>query len=299
MKLTRLIKTYAMKQLFPDDDDSLNWQMLKRSDTPLSVPPFNDPPLSWARTKRQALVESLLGEERPRPMSMWLTILVILLHVLAAQRLLKPAEPPEKLTPAQPMMMEIIQTAAAAPQQSEIITKPEAAPKPPPPKKVPVKPLKKPKPVVKKAAEVVPKKTVAKPIKVDKPLESKPDDSVVETPPAPPAPVKAVAPKTATAPKKAEVFTEANFQANYGFNPKPRYPNIARREHWEGRVTLRIQVSADGSVDGVSVRRSSGHEELDDAAVEAVRKWRFIPAKRGSTPVSSSVLVPIDFNLKN
>lgn len=255
--------------------------------------------MSTAMTRRQALVDGLLGEERPRPMSMWLTILVILLHVWVAQRLLKPAEPVEKLIPAQPMMMEIIQTVAAAPQQSATITKPEASPKPLPPKKSPVKPLKKPKPVVKKTAEVVPKKSVIKPIKVAKPVDSTPEDSVVEAPSAPPAPVKTIAPKIATAPKKAEVFTEANFQANYGFNPKPHYPSIARREHWEGRVTLRIQVSADGSVNGVSVQRSSGHEELDDSAVEAVRKWRFIPAKRGSTPVSSSVLVPIDFNLNN
>lgn len=288
MKRIRQIKIYSMKQLLPNDDDSLNGRVFRHSNAQLS----------WIRTKRQALVEGLLAEERPRPMSMWLTILVILLHVLVVQRLLKPAEPPEQLIAPQPMMMEIIQTSAAAPQQSETITKPEAAPKPPP-KKTPLKPLKRPKPMVKKATEIVPKKTVAKPIKVAKPVESKSEESVVETPSAPPASVKVVAPKTATAPKKAEVFTEATVGANYGFNPKPRYPNIARREHWEGKVTLRIQVSADGSVDGVSVQRSSGHEELDDAALAAVKKWRFMPAKRGSTSVSSSVLVPIDFNLNN
>lgn len=299
MKRIKRIKTYSMKRLFPDDEGALNGRVFKRSDARLSVPPCNNPQLSWIRTKRQTLVDGLLAEERPRPMSMWLTVLVILLHVLVAQRLLKPAEPPEKLTPPQPMMMEIIQTSATAPQQSETITKPEAAPKPPPPKKTPSKPLKKPKPVVKKATEIVPNNLKVTRKTVAKPVESKQEESVVETTPTPPAPVKAVAPKTATAPKKAEVFTEATVGANYGFNPKPRYPSIARREHWEGRVTLRIQVSADGSVDGVSVQRSSGHEELDDAALAAVKKWRFMPAKRGSTSVSSSVLVPIDFNLNN
>jgi periplasmic protein TonB len=47
------------------------------------------------------------------------------------------------------------------------------------------------------------------------------------------------------------------------------------------------------------VEKSSGHEMLDDCAVEAVRKWKFIPARRGETAVASSVLVPISFSLND
>ncbi len=147
-------------------------------------------------------------------------------------------------------------------------------------------------------AVVTPKKAVAKPIKAPAPVEAEPEEVESESPPAP-VPVKAAVPKVGTAPKKAEVFTEANFEANYGYNPKPVYPSIARREHWVGRVTLRVQVSANGTSDSVRVQHSSGHEELDESAVEAVQKWRFIPAKRGDTPISSSVLVPIIFTLNN
>jgi protein TonB len=94
-------------------------------------------------------------------------------------------------------------------------------------------------------------------------------------------------------------FTEANFRANYAHNPKPDYPAVARSRGWQGKVLLRVKVSAEGLSDDVSVEQSSGHDILDESAVEAVKKWRFIPAKRGDTPVSSSVIVPIDFKLRN
>lgn len=268
--------------------------MLKRfktlSLTFLTHPDNAQPSLSGLSL--QALYAGLFGEERPRPMLMWLALLVTLLHVLVAQKLRQPTPP---LIQAKPLMMEVALISAAAPKQAETVTQPVAQPKPEPPKKKPLKPLKKkPKPLVHKPVDI-PKKPALKPIKAPAPVqEAEPEEAPVQSPPAP---VKAAPPKVATAPNKAEVFTEANFQANYGYNPKPVYPSIARRERWEGKVTLRVRVSAEGYSDDVSVQRSSGHEELDDAAVAAVKKWRFIPAKRGSTPVSSSVLVPIIFNL--
>ncbi|MEQ1635731.1 MAG: energy transducer TonB [Methylococcales bacterium] len=285
-----------MNHLFSDNDRVIHWPMLKRFQTLVLFRPRNPHSQLSPRIGQsiKALWSSLMGEERPRPMTLLLTLLVLAVHLWVVQKLLTPLEP---LTLAKPLMMEVSLMAAAAPQQSETVTKPVKEPKPEPLKPKPPKPIKqKLKPVVRKAVEV-PKKAVIKTVKMPAPTE--PQETVSEAPPAPPAPVKAAAPKVATAPNKAEVFTEANFRANYGYNPKPVYPSIARREHWEGKVTLRVQVGADGSSDTVGVHHSSGHEELDDAAVEAVKKWRFIPAKRGETPVSSSVLVPIIFNLHN
>jgi protein TonB len=94
-------------------------------------------------------------------------------------------------------------------------------------------------------------------------------------------------------------LTEANFNANYGSNPKPKYPGIATRRGWEGTVYLLVEVSVEGLSEKVTVQRSSGYESLDESAIEAVEKWKFIPAKRGDTPVSSSVVVPINFILNN
>lgn len=80
-------------------------------------------------------------------------------------------------------------------------------------------------------------------------------------------------------------------------NPPPRYPYLARRRGQEGRVLLRVRVSSAGNAAAVSIRRSSGYRLLDDAAVEAVREWRFVPASRGGSPVAGAVDVPVSFKL--
>lgn len=63
-------------------------------------------------------------------------------------------------------------------------------------------------------------------------------------------------------------------------------------------MVLRVQVHADGTAGEIHVERSSGHGLLDEAAVEQVGEWHFLPARRGDQPVASSVLVPIEFKLK-
>ena len=84
----------------------------------------------------------------------------------------------------------------------------------------------------------------------------------------------------------------------YGSNPKPPYPLAARRLGIEGVVMLDVLVRPDGSPAEVRVHSSSGSPLLDDSAVETVRShWRFIPARRGSTPVESRVSFPIRFKL--
>lgn len=94
-------------------------------------------------------------------------------------------------------------------------------------------------------------------------------------------------------------FEGPKLNADYLHNPRPDYPHQAKRMGWEGRVVLRVEVLSNGSVGAVSVAKSSGHELLDEAALEAVRHWKFVPAKRDGTAVSSSVNVPLNFNLKN
>jgi len=80
-------------------------------------------------------------------------------------------------------------------------------------------------------------------------------------------------------------------------NAPPRYPFLARRRGHEGRVVLRVQVSAAGDATAVTIRRSSGYRLLDKAAVEAVETWRFFPSKRAGIPIAGSVDVPVSFKL--
>ena len=60
---------------------------------------------------------------------------------------------------------------------------------------------------------------------------------------------------------------------------------------------LLVQVSAAGDALAVRLRDSSGHRLLDQAALEAVKAWRFIPASRLGRPVAGSVAVPVSFKL--
>jgi TonB family protein len=86
-------------------------------------------------------------------------------------------------------------------------------------------------------------------------------------------------------------------QASYGYAPKPEYPHSARSAGKEGRVLLRVLVDAQGKTKTVEVNLGSGSDALDRAAVDAIRRWRFSPARHGDQPVESWVRIPIDFRL--
>jgi protein TonB len=87
---------------------------------------------------------------------------------------------------------------------------------------------------------------------------------------------------------------------DYGVNPKPPYPLVARRLGAQGVVVLRVQVREDGSVATVELARSSGFSLLDESASRTVRdSWRFLPARVDGAPVASWVEVPIRFVLED
>ena len=108
-------------------------------------------------------------------------------------------------------------------------------------------------------------------------------------------PAAAPAAEPAAAPPPALVG--ARFDADYLHNPKPVYPAASRRLGEEGRVLLRVRVSAQGLPLSVDVRQSSGSPRLDEAARAAVERWRFVPAKQGTEAVESTVVVPLQFTL--
>jgi protein TonB len=83
-----------------------------------------------------------------------------------------------------------------------------------------------------------------------------------------------------------------------GYQVYPRYPASARQLGIQGTAHLRVQVLADGHVGEIVVERSAGHPDLDRAAADAVRQWRFEPARRGAEAVATWVLLPVQFQLK-
>lgn len=91
------------------------------------------------------------------------------------------------------------------------------------------------------------------------------------------------------------VFTPAGI----GTRQDPTYPWEARRNRWQGTVLLAVTVSPSGRPIAIDIARSSGYGVLDEAAVEAVRQWRFVPARRNGVAVEDRVAVPITFRLRD
>lgn len=111
----------------------------------------------------------------------------------------------------------------------------------------------------------------------------------------PPEPEKPELPRR---PEPERPRLERFVQARYRRNPTPPYPDEARRMKQEGVVLVRVSVSESGAVENAELAKSSGVEALDAAAVKAVRRWEFEPARRGKTSVASTVTVPVRFRLE-
>lgn len=122
---------------------------------------------------------------------------------------------------------------------------------------------------------------------------------------APPAPLQNEAQPVshsdvpvAPAPPPAAVTPPA-FNAAYLRNPPPAYPVAARRNGDEGTVLLRVLVGRDGAPLKVELDRTSQSRALDAAALDAVRNWRFVPARRGAEAIEDWVRVPLVFRLES
>jgi len=95
-------------------------------------------------------------------------------------------------------------------------------------------------------------------------------------------------------------FGRSNASApRYLDNPKPVYPLEARQKGYHGKVLLKVEVLSNGRVGEVKVERSSGYEILDQSALATVKKWRFLPAKRGKIAILSWVNILITFQLRD
>ncbi len=131
-----------------------------------------------------------------------------------------------------------------------------------------------------------------------------------DMPDAKPAPVQEEAPKlvetappppASTEPPPAGPGSAAPATGNSqpmpvaGQSPPPTYPAAALRRGESGSVVVRVDVDATGYANNITVIQRSGSRELDRAATDAVRRWRFSPAMSNGQPVPGSIEVPFDF----
>ena len=76
------------------------------------------------------------------------------------------------------------------------------------------------------------------------------------------------------------------------------YPETAIRLNEEGVTTLAFTVTADGSVDNVQVANSSGHQDLDEAAMSCAKHWKYKPAVQNGAPVAVPWKTNVQWTLK-
>ena len=136
--------------------------------------------------------------------------------------------------------------------------------------------------------------------------EPEPVLTILTEPAVAPAPVRAQpaakpavskVQRAAAAPAKAApALVEARPSARG--NRPPYYPEMARRNGWQGLCMVRVAVTAEGRAASVSLARSSGHGILDQAALAAVRKWKFSPRMVRGNAVACTVEVPVNFSLR-
>lgn len=209
--------------------------------------------------------------------SHWLiTALVIAGHSLGLGVMLTRADttPPKPVEP--PTMVGLLLPPAPeqpVKQQPKPLPKPEPKPEPAKPKKrqpPKAKPLPKAPPSEKAIQTPAPEPEIAKPVKT--------------------APAK-------TAPKAAPAVQPPSAEAQGLQNRAPKYPQLSRKKKEQGTVLLKLLVKADGTVGNVNVLKSSGFSRLDQAALQAVKHWRFVPAKQQGKAIDFWYEMPMTFAL--
>lgn len=245
---------------------------------------------------------------------------IIEITLLAPEPPVKPVAVIEPEPAPQPQLLETApapvtstepETQATTEPESPSVVEPEMNPEPeampePAPKPIPRKAKKKEpeKPVVRRIAKAGP--AIESPIAVietvqknevrEQPDPDTANDSNAE-PTAAPAEVRSELAAVAPAKSSEASLTPPHFDVAYLNNPKPAYPAAARRFNLEGTVILRVMVKASGLPETVRIGQSSGAGVLDEAALAAVKGWRFVPARQGDTPIDHWVEVPMRFRL--
>ncbi len=162
----------------------------------------------------------------------------------------------------------------------------------------PIKPMAVIQPKVQTAVEKTPVLPPSpKAISVDKPMVQEKTEPVIETK----TPVVLAVNETPVV-AKPEISPEPEIapprsDAAHLNNPAPSYPSMSRRLGEQGRVVLNVYILADGTVGEVKIKQSSGFSRLDDAALQAVKKWRYQAARRGQQAIDFWYVQPLSFSL--
>ena len=229
------------------------------------------------------------------PMKLKQIPLVLVVALAHAGGLAMLAAPRSVVEDTAPVLLSVAQIEMGAPEAQTPAQSPRQAPK---------QAARVPAPVQSKPAEVA--KSEPQPVSAP-PIAA--ESLVADSAPAAPAAMAMASAEAKSAPVAAPagpaapatpgpVETQPSFQADYLKNPKPDYPSRSLALGEEGRVMLRVFVESNGLPSKLEIRTSSGSSRLDQSALDAVQRWKFVPARRGDEAVAAWVVVPIVFNLR-
>lgn len=199
--------------------------------------------------------------------------------------------------PSQPEMLRV--TIEKSDPQPRVATPPErpaarAAPtaKPPPKPQIQAPREQSNTPPPRSSADRPPREILSVPQSAAEPQFSVPAaEKPAEPPREPPQAVRPPLPSETAATTAVPRLAPPRVSDAYVLDSPVRYPRTA--EH--GRVTLKVLVGRDGRASNVSLDKASGHASLDRHAVDAVRRWRFAPARQGGETVEQWLTVNVDY----
>jgi protein TonB len=232
--------------------------------------------------------------------ALWLAGVVLLHAGLLAGAMFWPGQPQMPAPPITPPAVVGVLVPLQSAAQPSRPQPPQPQPQPQPPKPQAAKPKPQPRPApaplpktpserapTVAAAPAAPAKEqqAAAPAADAAAAATKPAASSADAAPAKPAPAAESAPVT---PPRSDASA---------LNSQAAYPPLSRRLREQGRVLLDVYILADGSVGELKLRQSSGFARLDEAALDAVRRWRYAPARRGNEPIPYWYVQPVAFAL--
>lgn len=202
---------------------------------------------------------------------------VVMLHVLVIAAIMRAPAMPKPLRVTEPTIMGVLVSQEAEPVQ-EIRTPLPPVAQATPPAPAPLPPV-----------ENAPPSENAITAPLQEPVP------VPQMPAAPALP----APAVAASPAAPAAVTPPRSDASHLNNPAPVYPAMSRRLGEQGRVVLDVYILPSGLVGEIRLKGSSGFKRLDDAALQAVKKWKYVPAKRGDEAIPYWYVQPLSFSLNN
>jgi protein TonB len=198
-----------------------------------------------------------------------------LLQIGSLQRMSKPEEPVREM---------VVEMIAPEPPQPPQPAKQEPPPPPEPPKPAPPKPKSKP---------IVPRVVPTPEQKEPAPIQPAP---VQPQPPAPAAKAEPSAPPAPPAPSRPRILNGVKIISM----PQPDYPTVSRRMGETGTVVVHIFINTNGLPDAskTEILQSSGYPRLDQEALKAALRARFVPFIEGDKAIAGYVKQPFTFKEK-